>query len=165
MIGGGDCLWREAADWTAHRSYVCGESVLTSDYPPEVHTAWRAAADRALKGEAFKLEIVWTGIDQRQRIFENNFSPLCTPSRSAPREGWRGERTEVGDTCADCYPRSIATSRRARSRSSAMRPAIHARTAPTSSSTILRRKGRFWFTLESEPAIQPKGAVSRMTPT
>ena len=57
-----------------------GESMLTPDYSPEMIDTWKGAYDRALAGEQFRLETVWTGSDGQQNVFENSFSPLCDAS-------------------------------------------------------------------------------------
>lgn len=58
------------------QGFKCGENVLSPSYPPEVLASWKAAYDRALKGETLITETVWTDPLGEDRVSENSFSPL-----------------------------------------------------------------------------------------
>lgn len=56
--------------------FQVGELILSPDYPPEVVSHWRAAYDRALNGESFKMETNWPDASGQQHYSENNLAPL-----------------------------------------------------------------------------------------
>jgi len=56
--------------------FQVGELILSPDYPPEVVSHWRAAYDRALNGETFKMETNWPDASGQQHYSENNLAPL-----------------------------------------------------------------------------------------
>lgn len=55
---------------------AAGASALGADGPADLNTAWRAAYDRALRGESFAQEFRSAGPDGAVAIFENSFTPL-----------------------------------------------------------------------------------------
>lgn len=56
--------------------FQVGELILSPDYPPEVVSHWRAAYDRALNGETFKMETNWPDASGQLHYSENNLAPL-----------------------------------------------------------------------------------------
>ncbi|MEY2816672.1 MAG: hypothetical protein RL275_135, partial [Chloroflexota bacterium] len=56
--------------------FQVGEQVLSPDYPEEVVSHWRAAYDRALNGETFKMETNWPDASGQLHYSENNLAPL-----------------------------------------------------------------------------------------
>lgn len=53
-----------------------GDSVLSPVFPPERLAYWRAAYNRALGGEQFRLEVEWKTATGEALVFENTLSPL-----------------------------------------------------------------------------------------
>lgn len=53
-----------------------GESILPSDYQPEIIDYWRGLYNRAFDGEEFKTEMEWPYSDGQMHSIETNLSPL-----------------------------------------------------------------------------------------
>ncbi|MFM8368396.1 MAG: PAS domain-containing protein, partial [Chloroflexota bacterium] len=56
--------------------FQVGELILSPDYPPEVVSHWRAAYNRALNGDSFKMETNWPDASGQLHYSENNLAPL-----------------------------------------------------------------------------------------